>query len=390
MRAAGRGRKAQGKTWRDDPSVPSSRFALRSRPHAPRSTLHALPGVRRGARWVVFGALALALLGTVLVATAWGSVSIPPATIARMVVARLPLPAGWGGAVDWPAAHETIIFTIRLPRVVLAGIVGASLALAGATYQGLFRNPLADPYLIGVASGAALGATAAIVVPLPAALYALGATQWGAFLGALAAVATVYGLARVGGRTPLTTLLLAGVAVGALASAATSFLMYWHGDKLLPIYSWLLGGFGTGSWRQARSVAPYLALGAVVLLPAARLLNALQLGEEGAQALGIHVERLQLILVVVATLVTAAAVSVSGLIGFVGLIVPHIARLLWGPDHRTLLPCCLLGGAIFLIAADGLARTVLSPSEVPVGVLTALCGAPFFIFLLRRSKRDVF
>ncbi len=184
--------------------------------------------------------------------------------------------------------------------------------------------------------------------------------------------------------------MLAGVALGALASAMTSFLMYWHGDKLLAIYSWLLGGFQTGSWRQARLVAPYLALGALTIVPAGRLLNALQLGEEGAGALGIDVEKLKLILVVAATLVTAAAVSVSGLIGFVGLIVPHIVRLLWGSDYRLLLPLSTLSGAIFLIAADLLARTVLSPSEIPVGVLTALCGAPFFLFLLRRNKRQVF
>jgi iron complex transport system permease protein len=198
-------------------------------------------------------------------------------------------------------------------------------------------------------------------------------------------VGAVYGLARVGGATPLATLLLAGVAISALASALTSFLMYWHGDKLLAIYGWIMGGFTTGSWRQVLQTAPYLLVGAAILLPAARLLDALQLGEEGAAALGIDVERLKIILVIVATLVTAAAVSVSGLIAFVGLIVPHIVRLIWGPSHRTLLPASLLAGAIFLILADGVARSVLSPAEVPVGVLTALCGAPFFLFLLRRG-----
>ena len=222
--------------------------------------------------------------------------------------------------------------------MILAGFVGAALAVSGATYQGLFRNPLADPYLIGVASGAALGATIAAVLPLPLALYRIGATQWCAFSGALLAVGIVYGLARVGGTTPLTTLLLAGVAVSALASAVTSFLMYWHGEQLLAIYGWILGGFTASSWRQTAPIAPYLVLGSLLLLPAARLLNALQLGEEGARALGIDVEKLKIVLVITATLMTAAAVSVSGLIAFVGLIVPHIVRLIWGPDHRTLLP----------------------------------------------------
>lgn len=358
-----------GQWWRESaPAGPTAPVARRFAAGWPR-------------RATILAGLALLLLGVTLAATAWGSVRIPVGTIVRMVALRLGLPIG---AADWPASWETIIFTIRLPRVLLAGIVGASLALSGATYQGLFRNPLADPYLIGVASGAALGATAATVFQLPAPLYRVGATQWCAFAGAILAVALVYGLARGGGATPLTALLLAGVAVSALASAATSFLMYWHGEKLLAVYGWLLGGFGTASWPQLLQVAPYLALGTIALLPVARLLDALQLGEEGAMGLGIDVERLKIALVIVATLVTAAAVSVSGLIGFVGLIVPHITRLLWGANHRLLLPASLLGGAIFLIVADGIARSILRTGEIPVGVLTALCGAPFFLVLLRR------
>lgn len=362
---AGRGRDA----WWDEPETA-----------APARPFHSASRIPHPAFF-----LALALVAVALAAAAWGSVRIPVGTIARMVALRLHLPGA--GAADWPASWEAIVFTIRLPRVALAGVVGAALALSGATYQGLFRNPLADPYLIGVAAGAALGATVSIVLRLPLRLYLLGATQWCAFAGALLAVAIVYGLARVGATTALATLLLAGVAVSALASAATSFLMYWHGDKLLAVYGWLMGGFTAGSWRQVGQVAPYLAVGALVLIPSARLLNALQLGEEGASALGIDVERLKLILIVVATLLTAAAVSVSGLVGFVGLIVPHLARLLWGPDYRRLLPCATLLGAIFLIVADGLARSLLAPGEVPVGVLTALCGAPFFLYLLRRAQR---
>jgi iron complex transport system permease protein len=357
----------------------------------PAASEAALPGYRPRARRPLAGALALAVVATALLALAWGSVRIPVGTTARIVAAHLPLVGPHLGiTADWSAATATIILAIRLPRVLLAGLVGAALALAGATYQGLFRNPLADPYLIGVASGAALGATASLVLGLPAGLYSAGLTQWCAFAGALLAVGAVYGLARVGGATPLTTLLLAGVAIGALASAATSFLMFWRGDQLLAIYGWLLGGFTLASWSRVWLLAGYVALGAALLLPAGRLLNALQLGEEGAQALGIDVERLKVGLIVAATLVTAAAVSVSGLIGFVGLIVPHAIRLLWGGDYRTLLPLSALGGALFLIVADGLARTVVAPGELPVGILTALCGAPFFLYLLRRSKRAVF
>ena len=351
------------------------------------ASIEPLPGLRPRARRAILVALALAVVAAILLASAWGSVRIPVETIARMVATRLGLPGA--GVATWPASWETIVFTIRLPRVILAGIVGAAFALSGATYQGLFRNPLADPYLIGVAAGAALGATVATVLRLPLPLYRFGAVQWCAFAGALLAVGAVYGLARVGGATPLTTLLLAGVAVSALASAANSFLMYWHGDKLLAVYGWLLGGFETASWAQVVQVAPYLLLGAAIMIPSARLLDAMQLGEEGAAALGIDVERLKLILIVTATLVTAAAVSVSGLIGFVGLIVPHVVRLIWGAGHRLLLPASLLGGAIFLILADGLARSILSIG-IPVGVLTALCGAPFFLFLLRRSRARLF
>lgn len=350
----------------------------------PRSLGSARPGLRR---WAILGVLGLLLVSVMLVAMTWGSVRIPIGTIVRIIALRLGLT---DGAATWPLSWETIIFTIRLPRVLLAGIVGAALALSGATYQGLFRNPLAEPYLIGVASGAALGATIAIVLRLPASLYRLGATQWCAFAGALVAVALVYGLARIGGTTPLTALLLAGVAVSTLASAITSFLMYWHGEKLLAIYGWLLGGFSTASWSQVLQIAPYLALGAIALLPLARLLDALQLGEEGALSLGIEMERLKIVLVIVATLVTAAAVSVSGLVGFVGLIVPHIVRLIWGANHRILLPASLCVGALFLIVADGIARTILRSGEIPVGVLTALCGAPFFLFLLRRSTTRYF
>ena len=358
---------------------------------APEGAPTATPGFRRRGRWPLIGALVLALLATVLVAVAWGSVRIPVGTIVRIVAARTPLLGPWLGIVpDWPASHETIIFSIRLPRVALAGLVGAALALSGATYQGLFRNPLADPYLIGVASGAALGASLALVLRLPSWLYTFGATQWAAFAGAALAVAAVYGLARVGGSTPLTTLLLAGVAVGTLAQALNSLVMYWSGQQLLTIYGWLLGGLTLASWPRVGLLAIFVALGALALAPSTRALNAFQLGEEGAQALGVEVERVKLLLVIVATALTAAAVSVSGLIGFVGLIMPHIARLLWGPDYRSLLPFSALIGALFLILVDGLARTVIAPGELPVGVITALCGAPFFLYLLRRSKRAVF
>ena len=315
-----------------------------------------------------------------------GKAPLPPGLPFAMAAARL----GFGEGTTWPANAETILLEIRLPRVILAGLVGGALAIAGATYQGLVRNPLADPYLLGIASGAGLGAVLAFVLPMPAGVYRAGAVQAMAFLGALATVAAVYALARVGGSVPTTTLLLAGVAIGAAASAATAYVMYARGDQLLVIYAWLLGGFNVASWREVRLVAPAVLLSAVAMGLGGRTMNVLQFGEEQAAALGVPVERAKLLLVVAATLATAAAVSAGGLIGFVGIVVPHVTRLLIGPDHRRLLPTAALLGAAFLIAADAGARALPGPSEVPVGVVTAAVGAPFFLVLLRQQKRAVF
>ncbi|MEI7556380.1 iron ABC transporter permease [Candidatus Chlorohelix sp.] len=285
--------------------------------------------------------------------------------------------------------HDSIIWDVRVPRVLLAGVVGASLASAGATYQGLFRNPLAEPYLVGVAQGAAVGAVVALVLPLPLFLYSVGAVQWLAFAAAAVTVAAVYGLARVGGRVPTTTLLLAGIAVGSLATAFTSFLTYLNADKLVTVYSWLLGGFNLSSWDKLLQTLPYIIVGLTLVNLYGRRLNVLQLGEEQASNLGLNVEALKLVLVLAATLMTAAAVSVSGIIGFVGLVAPHTVRLLTGNDHRLLLPLSAIFGATFMVLADMLART-LTQSEIPVGIITAFAGAPFFIYLLRRKKRMVF
>ncbi len=290
----------------------------------------------------------------------------------------------------WPASHETILLEIRLPRVALGALVGAGLSVAGATYQGLFRNPLADPYLVGVAAGAGLGATLAMSAPLPPVLYSLGIIQIAAFASALLAVGLVYSLARVGRSTPVTTLLLAGVAVGSLANAATAFAMYAHGDKLAVIYAWMLGGFNMATWRQAALVAPSVAIAVLVISLLGRVANVMQLDDDQARSLGINVEVVKLVLVVSATLATAASVSAAGLIGFVGLVVPHTVRLLWGPDHRSLIPLSALVGAAFLVTADVGARLLPGPQDIPVGVVTAFCGAPFFLYLLRQQKRSVF
>jgi iron complex transport system permease protein len=346
------------------------------------------PSVLVGARWRTWPPVlvAAACLGlAALLALAVGKAPISPAQVAELLLARAGL-----AAPDVPANTEAILFQIRLPRIVLAGLVGGALVVAGATYQGVFRNPLADPYLLGVASGAGLGAVLAFILPIPRHLHAVGAVQAFAFLGGLAAVAAVYLLARVGGSVPTTALILAGVAVSAAATAATAYLMYIRGDQLLLIYSWILGGFNVAGWQEVRLIAPVVLLCAAVMTAGARVMNTLQFGEEQAASLGVPVERTMLLLLVAGTLATAAAVSAAGLIGFVGLVVPHAVRLLFGPDYRRLVPTAALLGAAFLILADAGARAAPGPSEIPVGVVTAAIGAPFFLVILRRQKRIAF
>lgn len=342
-----------------------------------------------GRRWLTL-ALALGVLALALgLGAAKGSVAIPPRTVAAMLGRRV---LGGDGPVTWPAGWETILFQVRLPRVVLAALVGAALSLAGAVYQGLFHNPLADPYLVGVSSGAGLGATVAIYLGVQLRWAGLGAVPILAFAGALAATAVIYGLAQVDGRVPVTTLLLAGVAMAALLSSITTYiwLAATQHFQMMSILSWLMGSLSLANWAQVRALLPYVGVGGLVVLLGARALNVLQLDEDQAHLLGLDVERTKLLLVAANSLLTAAAVAVSGLIGFVGLIVPHAVRLAWGPDHRFLLPMSAVVGAVFMIAADGIARTILAPAELPVGVVTAICGVPFFLYLLRKKKQAVF
>jgi iron complex transport system permease protein len=331
----------------------------------------------------------LATLGVIVIAIlsiGIGSVFIPPLLTIKILLARvIAIP------VDWAATFETILFDIRLPRVLLIAITGAALASSGTAYQGLFRNPLADPYLIGVAAGANLGAIIAMAlqVAYPGLLSAL-ALPMGAFIGALATVAIVYALARVGNRIPQTTLILAGVAIGYLATALGSFILLGLSQHVMRVLVFLLGGYSVASWDAAIAVIPFFVIGFAVMFIYARPLNVLLLDEEQAQQLGIDVEKVKRIVVIAATMVTASAVAFSGLIGFVGLIVPHAARLLVGPDHRRLLPLTALGGAGFLMLADLLARTIIAPQELPLGIVTAFAGAPFFLYLLRRAKNAAF
>lgn len=331
---------------------------------------------RRGA--LVVPGLGAALILLAILSLGTGPVAVPPGQVVDLLLA----PEG----SDEPAS--VIVRQLRPPRVLLAILVGGSLALCGAVMQAFFQNPMADPYIIGVSSGAALGATAALALAVDVWFLGIHSTSLSAFAGALAVTFLVYAVARRGTRVPTTLLLLTGVAVGALAAAATSFLMITTKTDLHRILFWLLGSFSSRRWEHVHMVWPWAAGGLAVLMFFARDLNVLLQGEENALFLGVEVERVKRILLIVTALLTAAAVSVSGIIGFVGLVVPHVMRLLVGPDHRRLLPASVLGGAILMIAADMLARTLIAPAEVPVGVITALIGCPFFLYLLSR-RRDL-
>ncbi len=277
---------------------------------------------------------------------------------------------------------STIIWEIRMPRVVLSALVGVLLATSGVILQGILRNPLADPYILGVSSGAGIGAAIALALPFGFVILGISSIPLFAFIFALIAVTVVYRLAHVKGRAAPETLILAGVAVAAFASAVLSLIIIVSG-RLQAIYFWLLGSLSLSSWNDVWNLLPYTIFGLAVAYFFSKELNALLLGEEIALTLGVEVEKIRIGLILVASLMTAAAVSVSGLIGFVGLIIPHFVRIIIGPNHRWLVPFSALGGAVLLVVADTLARTLFSPMEVPIGVIMSLVGAPFFLYILR-------
>lgn len=282
----------------------------------------------------------------------------------------------------------SILWRIRLPRTILIALTGAALGGSGATYQGLFRNPLADPFLIGVASGAGLGAVIAMSVRWPYSFWGLVAIPMAAFIAALLTVFIVYTLARVGQTVPTTNLILAGVAFSSFATSLTSFLMIRSTSEVRRALGWLLGGASQSGWTAIIAIMPYVIIGLGILLLSGHALNLLQFGDDQAQQLGLNVTRTKRILLIASSLATAAAVAFSGIIGFIGLIVPHLIRLWFGPDYRRLLPLSILGGAAALLISDVIARVVIAPQEIPVGIVTSLAGAPFFLWVLRRSRNQ--
>jgi iron complex transport system permease protein len=314
-----------------------------------------------------------------------GTVGIAPATTIAVLLDHLPFVSIDG----FTRTEDAIVWDVRMPRVVLAGMVGATLGFSGAAYQGVFRNPLAEPYIMGVAAGASVGATLVIVSPLAVTAGIFSPIPPAAFAGAIIAVTLAYGLARVGSTFTTTSLILSGVAISSMGTAIVTYLMLTYSDRTIAVLSWVLGGFNTAKWLEAGILLPYTLLAVGLLMPYARILNVLQLDEDQARQLGVNVERVKLTVLAAASLATAAAVAVAGLIGFVGLVVPHTVRLVWGADYRRVLPLSAFAGASFLILADLAARTVDPGHEIPIGVVTAVVGAPFFLYLLRRHARPI-
>ena len=332
-------------------------------------------------RPVALGVAGIVLLAVIVVlGVGIGTVFVAPGDTIAILAHRL---LGLDVTRTWSTAEETIVMDLRLPRVLTAMVVGVGLAVSGTAFQGLLRNPLADPYVLGTASGAALGAAVAVILPIRGLVLEFGLLHTLAFAGALGAVYVVYKLSRLGGSGQMTSLLLTGYAVGSLLAAGLAMAMYLSGAGLRQIFSFLLGGFESASWGRLAVAVP-LILGASVLIGLrARSLNGMLLGEEAASHLGVDVKRERAILLGLASLATAASVAVSGLIGFVGLVAPHVVRLLVGPNARYVVPLAALLGASFMVGADLVARIL---GEIPVGVVTAVVGAPFFLFLLRRAR----
>ena len=320
--------------------------------------------------------------GAALVGLLVGPVSLGVGEVLRSALAHLPL-VHVGSHLS--QADDAILWQLRAPRVVLGALVGGMLALAGASYQGVFRNPLADPYLLGIAAGAGLGATLAIVYA-PGVVHSYDLTPLAAFAGGAVGVVAAYSLGRSAGGRSTASLILAGVTVTSFLTAVQTFVQQQHSQSLQEVYSWILGHLDTAGWHEVALVTPYILISAVVILMHRRVLDVLSVGDEEASSLGVNVRRTRLLVVVFATVGTAAAVAVTGLIGFVGIIVPHAIRLVLGPSYRLILPLSFLGGAGFLVLTDVIARSVMAPAELPIGVVTMFFGAPFFAIVLRTSR----
>ena len=333
-----------------------------------------------------FGILIIAFVFLTMIAVSVGSASISVKDVFSTIFTKIPFIGNTleGGEVN---THALIIFNLRLPRIVMASIVGMGLAVVGGSYQAVFKNPMADPFILGISSGAALGATIAIFFDLRSSFFSFSLTTLCAFVGAMFTTFLVYTLGRVGRRVSTTNILLSGVAISLLMNAMQSTLMIMNEDKLESVVFWTMGGLSTSSWKTISIVGPCVILGVIYLTVHSRDLDIILTGDDTAKSLGIDTNRLVKRVVIVSSFIIGASTAFNGIIGFVGLIIPHIVRMIVGPEHKYFFPFAAVGGAMFLVLADTVARTIASPAELPIGAVTAIIGAPYFIFLLNKYKR---
>lgn len=342
--------------------------------------------ISKGKYGTVLMLLSLILIVSIGLFSVIGSASISWTDVFRIIASKAPIIRNYVDVSNITDSHQAIIWSIRLPRVLLGVLVGASLSIAGAAFQGMFKNPMADPFVIGISSGAALGAAIAIILRLSIPFIGISAISIFAFIGALVAVFTVYNISRIKNTVPVTTLLLAGIAIGQFLTAIMSFLMVIYSNDMAKIIYWTMGSLAGKGWEPLLRITLPVTISIVLINFFARDLNIMLTGEESAKSLGINVEKTKMYILILGTFMVSMVVSVSGIIGFVGLIIPHIVRIIIGPDHRILLPASALSGGIFMIFADTIARTMISPVEIPVGIITALFGGPFFLYLLKKTK----
>lgn len=335
---------------------------------------------------IVLIILALILLLSIGIFSVIGTANIRWIDVFRIIGSKIPLLQNYVDVSDILPTHQIIIWSIRLPRVLLAVLVGSSLAIAGAAFQGMFKNPMADPFVIGISSGAALGATIAIILRVSISFIGISAISMFAFIGALITVFIVYNISRIKDKVPVTTLLLAGIAIGQFLTAIMSLLMVIYSNDMAKIIYWTMGSLAGKGWDPLIRISLPVIISIVLINFFARDLNIMLTGEDSAKSLGINVEKIKMYVLILGTFMVSMVVSVSGIIGFVGLIIPHIVRIIIGPDHRVLLPASALTGGIFMVFADTIARTIISPVEIPVGIITALFGGPFFLYLLKKTK----
>jgi iron complex transport system permease protein len=337
-------------------------------------------------RKALFGILLVAYAALAVVATSMGTADITPYNVLTTILKSMPVVGKYieGNVSD---THFLIVFMVRMPRIIMASLVGMGLAVVGASFQSLFKNPMADPHILGISSGAALGAALAIVIDIPSAIASLSLVTIFAFIGAITTTILVYSIAQVRGKVTTVNLLLAGVAVSFLMTSMISMIMVFNQEEVNKIVFWMMGSFNASGWKNISIVAPVVLIGTIIIYFFHRDFNLMLIGEESAKTLGVETEKLKKMIIVIASMIIAVSVSFSGIIGFVGFLVPHMVRIIFGPNNKALIPFSAIMGAIFLLSADTVARTIASPAELPVGAVTALIGSPYFIYLLIKMKK---